>query len=70
MTTAQIKKSLATISDDDRLYLLHYLKHQLRADTAANARELTKRHEEMRGGRKVTLAQVKRLDAALRREGI
>ena len=70
MTTAQIKKSLDTITDDDRLYLLHYLKHRVRADTSANANELTRRHEEMRGGRKVTLAQVKRVDAALRREGL
>ena len=68
MTVAQIKKSINTLDEDDRLYLLHYLKHLTRVDTEANRQELARRHKEMEGGRKVSLKQLKRLDAAWRAE--
>ena len=69
MTITQIKKSLNTLGGEDRLFLLHYLKHLLRSDTATHKRKLTQRHDEIAGGRKVTLEQVKRLDAAFKAEG-
>ena len=70
MTVAQIKKTAVSLKEDDRLFMLHYLKHLLRANTQANRRELSAYHRDIEGGRKVTLDQVKRLDKAFRSEGL
>jgi hypothetical protein len=66
----QIKKSVGGMDEDERLYLLHYLKHLLRVQTEANRRELARLHDEVAAGKKVTLAQLKRLDKAFRAEGL
>lgn len=60
MIFAEIKPQIEQLPHEEMVKALAYLKSRLRADTAANQRELSRRHAEMDAGRKVRWDDLKR----------
>jgi hypothetical protein len=60
MSFAELKPQMAQLPHEDMLQALAFLKSRLRADTAENRAELSRRHAEMDAGRKVNWDDLKR----------
>lgn len=70
MSTAELKQIVDQTSTEERLYLQAYLDHLSRVNAPTNAADLSRRMREMDAGRKVTLAQAKKLHEALAKQGL
>jgi hypothetical protein len=60
MVFAELKPQIEQLSPREMVKAVAYLKHLLRAGTAENRQDLSRRHAEMSAGRKITLAAAKR----------
>lgn len=69
MSVLEIKRELEATTDEERLFLLAYLKHLSRRDDPAYRRHLATRAQEMETS-KVSLAQIQRVHQALEAEGL
>ena len=69
MSVVEIKRELEASSEEDRLFLLAYLKHLSRRDDPAYRRHLATRAQEIETN-KVSLDQIKRVHQALEAEGL
>jgi hypothetical protein len=70
MSVAEIKQLVDKTSMEERLFLQAYLDHLARVEDPANAADLSRRMREMDAGKKVTLAQAKKLHEALVKQGL
>jgi hypothetical protein len=70
MSVAEIKMQCGSLSAEEKLLLLFFLKHSLRVDTASNQSELGRLHREMEAGERISLAQIKAVHEAMVREGM
>jgi hypothetical protein len=69
MSIQELKKELEATSDEDRLFLLAYLKHLTHRDDPGYRKHLAGRASELESS-KVSLDQIKRLHSALEAEGL
>jgi hypothetical protein len=69
MSVLEIKREIEATSDEERLFLLAYLKHLTRRNDPGYARHLARRAQEM-DANKVSLDQIKRVHQALEAEGL
>ena len=60
MSFADLRPQMEQLPHADMVQALAFLKSRLRADTAANREELTRRHTEIEAGRKVRWEDLKR----------
>jgi hypothetical protein len=70
MSVAEIKMHCGSLSAEEKLSLLFFLKHSLRVDTTSNQSELGRLHRELEAGERISLAQVKAVHEAMVREGM
>lgn len=70
MSVQDLKREIEESSEEDRLFLLAFLKHLIRRDDPAYKKLLAERVQEMQTGNKISLSQVKRLHEALDAEGL
>lgn len=70
MSVVELKKMVDQTTPEERMFLQAYLDHLARRDDPANAQDLTRRMKEMDAGKKVTLAQAKKLHQALLKQGL
>jgi hypothetical protein len=70
MSKAEIMETARGLSDDDRLFLLAYLKHLSRAESPDYKRRLSALNDEFSHGHVFTQEQVARLDQQLSNEGL
>jgi hypothetical protein len=70
MSLDAIKASCQALSAEDRLALLFYLRHLLRAGQPSNRRELDQLHHDIDAGEKTTLAQLRAVHEVMNREGL
>jgi hypothetical protein len=69
MSVLELKREIEASSEEERLFLLAYLKHLSRRDDPAYRRHLATRAKEM-DTNKVSLDQIKRVHQALEAEGL
>ncbi len=69
MSVLEIKQELEATSEEERLFLLAYLKHLTRRNDPGYRRHLANRAQEMDANR-VSLEQIKRVHQALEAEGL
>jgi len=60
MVFAELKPQMERLPPREMLKAVAYLKHLLRAGTAENQRDLSRRHADIAAGRNVTLTEAKR----------
>lgn len=60
MVFAEIRPQMEQLPHDEMLKALAFLRSRLRADTAANRKELSQHHAEMDAGKKVRWEDLKR----------
>lgn len=70
MSVSEIKASLQSASADDKLLLLAWLKHDIRAGTATRMRHLADANTEIESGDRISLAAFKRLNLAMDEAGL
>ena len=70
MTVEEIKNGIEQSTPEERVYLAALLKHLARKDDPAYRSELGRLNEEIDGGKKFSLEQVKRLHETLKAEGL
>ncbi|MBI4660379.1 MAG: hypothetical protein HY735_16205 [Verrucomicrobia bacterium] len=70
MSVAELKRIVDETTDEERLFLEAYLAHLRRASDPANAADLSRRMREIEAGKKVTLAQARKLHQALLKQGL
>jgi hypothetical protein len=70
MSVAELKKSLEGASTRDKLFLLAWLRHDLRAGSPSRQQQLAGFHAEIDRGEKLTLAEFKTLNRALDQAGL
>lgn len=70
MSVAELKKMVDQTTPEERLFLQAYLDHLARRDDPANAEDLFRRMKEIDSGKKVTLAQARKLHQALLKQGL
>ncbi len=70
MSVAELKKTVESLSADERLFLAAYLKHLSRVDDPSYQSDLTRLNAEIDSGKKLTLPQVVRMHEALKAEGL
>jgi len=70
MSVAELKKSLKRASTSDKLLLLAWLKHDLRAGSDARRKQLGSYHSELEQGEKLSLTEFKALNRALDKAGL
>ena len=70
MTVQELKQGIEASAPEDRLFLAAYLKHLAQKDDPAYRAELARRRDEMGGGKRFSLEQVKRVHENLEAEGL
>ena len=70
MNIQDLKREIEASSEEDKLFLLAYLKHLLRRDDPGYRRMLAERVHEIQLGNKISLAQVKHLHEAFNAAGL
>ena len=70
MSVAEVQKSLQAASPGEKLFVLAWLRHELRAGSAARRAELAGHHAEIDRGEKLSLAEFKALNRALDQAGL
>lgn len=70
MSVVELKKELQAASTSDKLFLLAWLKHDLRAETATRQQQLSAYQSELDRGERLTLAEFKKLNRALDDAGL
>ncbi len=70
MSHQELKATVDSLSQEDRIWLAAYLMHLERRDSEANKADLSARNRRIDEGKFVTLEQVKKLHAALEAEGL
>jgi hypothetical protein len=70
MSKLEIMEAVKSLSNDDRVFLVAYLKHLSRVDTPAYKQKLRELNDEVTQGKSFSLAQVERLHANLEKEGL
>jgi len=70
MTTAKLKRTVDRLTPAQRAFVASYLRHLARVDDPQHQAKLGERMRRMDAGRKVSLAQARRLHQALAAEGL
>lgn len=70
MSTKELIRTVNRLKPNQRVFLAAYLKHVARVDDPAYRAELSRLNREIDEGKRFSLQQVKRMHAALEREGL
>lgn len=70
MSLAEIKAAIEDLSDEERIFLVAYLRRRIDGDSPARRSELAGIRDEMEGGRRFTLAQLKKRHEELAADGL
>jgi hypothetical protein len=70
MSIQELQREIESASSEDRLYLQALLQHLGRRESGVYRQHLARRAEEMAGGQKVGLDQIKRLHEMLDSQGL
>jgi hypothetical protein len=70
MSVAEVQKSLQAASSRDKLFILAWLKHDLRAGSETRRQQLSSYQADIARGEKLSLAEFKALNRALDQAGL
>lgn len=70
MSVAEVQKSLQAATAGEKLFVLAWLKHELRAGSETRRQQLTAYQEELDRGEKLSLADFKAINRALDQAGL
>ena len=70
MSISELKKQCIELAEDQKLFLMHFLRHCLREQSMVNRKDLDQRHERLEQGERITFRQLKNVHESLSREGL
>lgn len=70
MSREELKIAVASLSEEERIWLAAYLTHLARVDSEANKADLSARNRSIDEGDFVTLEQFQKLHGVLKAEGL